>query len=443
MILYDFFLRIFSTIVFLSINTGLLKHLPLHRTQPVIINRNPIDKNDDNIESMFYASKYLRSKSQALNSDQHHKNNQHGSIHTLWIKTIALLGLFAGILLTPAFAYAALTATPLTWNVIGLDSNSPTTGPNHFPVGARVCSDANTTNVAVGFIWDSTNSNIELRSGSLSTITIPAIAANTCSDAYFEVEVNQVAAAYDTTRQYHIQATDSSGSASTPTPRDLYVEHLISQNRNSIIGIKLDGQSIPTGGTMTLVVGNTYSIELDGGTATQGYNQFESFINFPNTIFQILSVSTEYSADNSPYVTNPNNKLYADACGWDNNPSSPNYRSCIGGDYKAGGSSVKTTYTVKIIGGGGTGQTLYGLLYDFSGSSYHYNADFPVNTWEAAIVDPTAIGIAKTFSPSSTTIGGTSTLTFTLSNPNPGVVSGAAFTDILPSLSGSYPLHRS
>ena len=56
---------------------------------------------------------------------------------------------------------------------------------------------------------------------------------------------------------------------------------------------------------MTLMVGNTYTIELAGYTATQGYNQLESFINFPNTIFQILSVSTTYSANTPPYILGP------------------------------------------------------------------------------------------------------------------------------------------
>src|SRR5438876_282032 len=76
--------------------------------------------------------------------------------------------------------------------------------------------------------------------------------------------------------------------------------------------------SVPAGGSMNLIVGNTYVIQLLGGTATQGYNQFEAFINLPNTIFQVLGVSTLYSADNSPYVPGPaptaNDKLYADAC---------------------------------------------------------------------------------------------------------------------------------
>ena len=348
---------------------------------------------------------------------------------------------FAAALLVPALANAALSVTPITWNVIGLDSNAPAAGPKYFPVGARACSTTATTNVNVNWVWDSTNANINLRSGSLSTLAFASIAAGSCVDAYFEIEVNQTVAAFDTTRRYHVVAVDGSGSASTPVPRELYVEHLISQNRNSIIGAKLNGVPIPAGGSIGLVLGNTYTIELDSGTATQGYNQFESFINFSNAIFQILSVTTSYSANNSPYVSGPapatSDKLYADACLWQNDPASPNYRSCVGGDYKSGGNDIKTTYVVKIIGGGGTAQALTALLYDFSGSSYHYNADFSVNSWIATIINPAALTIAKSFSPNPTNAGGIATLTFTLTNPNAGAVSGVSFIDSFPTLPGA------
>ncbi len=334
-----------------------------------------------------------------------------------------------------ADAAVVLTVTPLTWNVIGLDSNNPASGPNRFPVGARVCATGSTTAGAVtaAFVWDSSNPLIALRPGSLATIDLGSISAGSCADAYFEVEVTRTAAAYDTTRSYHITATDavSGATGTTPRPRELYVEHLISQSRNGITSIKLNGVSIPAGGSMTLVVGNTYTIELAGYTATQGYNQLESFINFPNTIFQTLAVSTTYTSDSSPYVTSPNDKLYSDACLWENDPNSPNYRSCVGGDGKAGG-TVITTYTVKIISGAGTNQTLSSLLYDFSGSSYHYNADFGVGFRTAIILGPASVTISKTFSPKAISPGGTSTLTFTLSNPTSDTFAGVNFTDTLP-----------
>ncbi len=346
----------------------------------------------------------------------------------------------AVLFLAPA-AHAALTIEPLTWNVVGLDSNTPTDGPNRFPVGARVCSSVNTTNVSVSFVWDSANAFINLRPGSLSTILIPSISAGDCADAYFEVEVDKNALAFDTARRYHITATDFSGTVSTPTPREIYVEHLISQSRNSISDVKygtdpMNLTSVAPGGSMSLVVGNTYTIQLLGGTATQGYNQFEAFINFPNTIFQVLAVETTYSANNSPYVTGPapliHDQLYADACLWENDPNSPNYRSCVGGDFKSGGSTVITTYTIKIIGGGGTSEALNTLLYDFSGSSFHYNADFATGARVANIIDPASATISKSFSPNPTAVNGISVLTFTLTNPNPGTLGGYNFVDNLP-----------
>lgn len=337
----------------------------------------------------------------------------------------------------PVVARAALTITPSTWNIIGLDSNSPLTGPRYFPVGAKVCSNIAATNVPVDLVWDSANAYINTRSGSLSSITIPSIAAGACADAFFEVEVTQTALAFDTTRRYHI----SSGAVSTPTPRELYIEHLISQARNGVNDIKLNGVSIPAGGAMNLIVGNTYTIQLNAYTATQGYSQLEGFINFSNTLFHILGVSTTYSvvsAGNSGGVTTPYDKLYSNACLWENDPNSPNYRSCIGSG-NAGG-TVITTYTIKILSGGGTTQTLNSLLHDFSGSSFHYNADYSVGARIANIIDPAAINIAKNFFPNPTNAGGVATLSFTLSNPNAGAVGGVNFIDVFPVSPGAMTL---
>jgi uncharacterized repeat protein (TIGR01451 family) len=335
----------------------------------------------------------------------------------------------------PAAAAVDLTVTPITWDVVGLDSNTPASGPFRFPVGARVCSTGGSTatGVTADFSWDSANANIALRPGSLGTLDIGSLAAGECADAYFEAEVTRTAAAFDTARRYHITATDSGSgaSATTPRPRQLYVEHLISQNRNGITSIKLDGTSIPAGGTMTLMVGRTYDIELAGYTATQGYNQLESFLTLPNTIFQVLSVNTAYSANTSPWVGDPHSRLYADACGWDSDPGSPNYRSCIGGDDKSGG-TVVTTYRVRIIGGAGTSEPLSTLLYDFSGSSFHYNADFGVGSRIASILGPEQVTVAKSFSPKAIAPGGTSTLTLRLANPTPETLAGVRINDDLP-----------
>ena len=104
----------------------------------------------------------------------------------------------------------------------------------------------------------------------------------------------------------------------------------------------------------------------------------------------------------------------------------------VGGDFKAGGNNVVTTYSIKIVSGGGTSQPLNTLLYDFSGSSYHYNADFGVGARIANVIDPTAAGISKAFSPNPTSLNGISALKITLTNPNAAPVGGYNFVDNLP-----------
>src|SRR5688500_13011402 len=129
-----------------------------------------------------------------------------------------------------ASAAAILTITPLMWNIVGLDSNNVNVGPNNFPVGARVCNtgDAVATNVTSSFVWDSADPYINLRPGSLSSLSVSSLGVGACTDFYYEVTVTRNAAAYNPAshaRRYHITATaDTLGVVSTPTPRELYIE---------------------------------------------------------------------------------------------------------------------------------------------------------------------------------------------------------------------------
>ena len=342
-------------------------------------------------------------------------------------------------------AATTLTVTPLTWNIIGLDSNNVNVGPNHFPIGARVCNTgaAVATNVIATLVWDSANALINIRPGTSTSLSVSSLAIGACTDFYFEVEVTRNVSTYNTTRRYHIAVTADAGATtgSTTTPRELFVEHLVSQSRNTVSDVQYGTSlasltSVANRGTMVLTIGNTYYIKLVGATATNGYEQIESFINFPNTVFQILSVSTTYTADTSPYLSSPNDRLYGDACLWENDPNSPNYRACNGVGKAGGGTTV--IYQVRILSVGSTNpEPLSTLIYDFSGSSYHYNADFGVSTRYAYILDPSAITISKNFSPDPTTVGGVSTLTFTLTNPTPVTLSGLNFTDTLPTAPGA------
>src|SRR5437762_118239 len=124
-------------------------------------------------------------------------------------------------------AYAGITVTPTSWNVIGLDSNNTAVGPDTFQIGARVCNTggAAVTNVSSTFVWDSSNLLINLTSP--ATLSNASLAAGSCVDFYYSVTVTRSALAYNTTRSYHITVTgDSVASVSTPIPRELYVEKI-------------------------------------------------------------------------------------------------------------------------------------------------------------------------------------------------------------------------
>ena len=284
----------------------------------------------------------------------------------LGLLRISLLALFIGVCGVQS-VYAGLTITPVSWNVIGLDSNNPSVGPDTYQIGARVCNTGGTavSNLVGTFVWDSSNTFVNL-SGS-NPVTFTSLNAGTCTDFYFPVTITRTSLAYNTTRGYHITASATGVSTvSTPTPRELYVEKIISQNRNSVNSIS---------GPTTVFVGQTYQYTVNASTATQGYEQLEAFLNLSNVIFQVTSIASTYTAP----AGGTNDKIYADACGWDNNPLSANYRSCIGpANYSGGkaGGTISTTYTVKILSAGTT--TASTLINDFSGSSYHYNNDYGV-----------------------------------------------------------------
>ncbi len=354
-----------------------------------------------------------------------------------------------------AHAAGELTVEPLTWNVIGLDSNKPLiSGPDHFPVGVRVCnrSGAMVNNVVATFFWDSSNSYIDIRPGTSATLSVVSLGNDACIDFYFEIEVDRDTNAYDTTREYHINVTSTETGATiygTSTPRELYIEHLVSQNRNAVTDVQFssnsdcsvltDYVSVAPAGTMSLNVDTTYCIKVIGTTATNGYEQIESFITLPNTIFQVLSVETTYTADSSAYIPDPatapmHKKLYGDACYWENDPNSPNYLAC--NDVGKAGGDVDITYQVYILNAPSAPlvnpEPLTTLLYDFSGSSFHYNSDFGVSTRYVYIIDPTLTSIEKQFVPDTITPGGISTIKFTITNPTPTTISGVTFDDIFP-----------
>ncbi|HEX7317416.1 MAG TPA: hypothetical protein VF297_26185 [Pyrinomonadaceae bacterium] len=308
-------------------------------------------------------------------------------------------------------ARAQLTIRTVTWDIIGLDSNNPSVGPNSFQVGSRVCNTSGTTlnNVVGNFFWDSTNIYVNL-SGS-ATGRARFLASGACVDFYYPVAVTRTSAAYNTTRRYHMTASaDAVAAVSTPTPRELYVEKLISQGRNTVTSIT---------GPSSVTVGGVYQYTLIASTATQGYEQLEAFLDLPNVVFQVVSIQTSYSAPSGA----TNDKFYADACGWNSVPGTSNYRDCIGPNNWPGGKvggSLTSVYTVKILAGGTT--TPGALILDFSGSSFHYNNDYGTGGGVTITASDPAITLAKTASATTVTAAG-AVITYTLRATNSGTSS--------------------
>lgn len=319
-------------------------------------------------------------------------------------------------------ARAQLSVTPITWHVIGLDSNNVNVGPNRYQVGARACNTSASTlnNLVATFNWDSANAFINLAGPSV--ITTNRLSAGRCVDYYFLVTVTRNAGAYNATRRFRISVSaDGVPAVSTPSPRELYVERIISQSRNTVNSIT---------GPTTVYVGETYQYTLRASTATQGYEQLEAFLDLSNVIFQVQSVQTTYSAP----AGGTNDKVYADACGWDPVPGSPTYRSCIGPvNYPGGkaGGTIVSTYTVKILS---TGTTSVGaIILDFSGSSYHYNNDYGGTAISITAVEP-PVTLAKTSNVTQvTTAGATVTYTLRVTNTGTGSYTLTDFIDTPPS----------
>jgi uncharacterized repeat protein (TIGR01451 family) len=342
-------------------------------------------------------------------------------------------------LIVPAFllcvfgahiARAQVTVAPVTWNVIGLDSNkwSQGDGPDTFQIGARACNvgASAVSNITGTFFWDSANPYINLATGAANPITYSSLAAGTCTDFYFPVTVSRVNAVFTTnpSRRYHITVSGTGvSSVSTPTPRELYVEQLLSQSRNTVTSIT---------GPSSVYVGQSYTFRLVADTATQGYDQLESFINLSNVVFQVQRISTTYSAP--PGTTN--DKFYIDACGWNNVPGTAGYLDCTNSG-KAGGTIV-TDYTVKILAAGTGPITLGALILDHSGGSFHYNADNgdPARQLNITALPP-PLALAKTASPSPALVGGTVTYTLRVTNTGTASYTLADFVDTPPTSPGS------
>lgn len=345
-----------------------------------------------------------------------------------------VMGVLGGIILgsaSKAVATPVLNIYPLGWNVMGLDSNNPSVGPNQFLLGARVCNTGTSAarNVTATFLdgggssaisvigpgspdpkvvslttdLPSGNANPDPRVSGGTVATLP----DNCFDFYFNLEVTRSSSSYSdlgvssSRKPFRIQVTGQNTSGSslgtllTPINRELYVEKLISQSRNAVLSFS---------GPSTVVQGQTVTYTVTGKTAPGGYQQL-AFAPVLPTFFQLISSSISYSSPSGAV----SNSVYSDACGWENDVTSIYYHNnlaCDNPSITSGytgdkvGDTFTATYKIKVLATGSG--TLSNLVYDFSGSSYHYNADLGagVNSLSVTAIQPsTGIDLAITKTP--------------------------------------------
>ncbi|MEK6276237.1 MAG: hypothetical protein AABM30_13035, partial [Actinomycetota bacterium] len=274
---------------------------------------------------------------------------------------------------SPNAAPGPMTVTPITWDVLGLDSNNVNTGPNVFPVGVRVCNTGSdpATNVVGTWSWKTAQNQFTGPAEGV-TVSVGTMAAGFCRHVYFEVTINRSASARRKARDYQITVTADGGLSTATSQHTLYIQPLVSQGRNNTKKLAGPGgcnlaYTVCDPAPANILVGRTYTYKLYAETST-AYKQLETYANFPTSFLQVLSTGSTFS---NP-VGADSTSIYADACGW-----SPATRACVGPPNIPGGKAggrIVVTYVVKAVATGSG--TLRNTIYDFSGASYHYNSDF-------------------------------------------------------------------
>lgn len=287
----------------------------------------------------------------------------------IWSLLLSILTIVSPIASAPkANAAASLTSTsmsltPISWNIIGLDSNSVTSGPNIFPVGVKLCnvSGASITPTFT-FAWTtggaSAGGATAINYLGSATLNRGSLAASACTYAFWSVQVTRARASYDQTRKYSITASITGESVNTDPDIALKVEKLVSQNRNTISSVSFSND-IPS-------VGNTATVKMTGQTSTD-YNQMTAWPVMDFSKVQVNSISFNYDKDSSADLAPPLDRFYANGCNW-------NFltNACIGTGGAGGNLSIQMQ-VVRIAAGS---LSASGVIYDFSGSSYHYNQDY-------------------------------------------------------------------
>ena len=326
---------------------------------------------------------------------------------------LTTLTLICALLMTPlggvfpaTRAATTISLTKGSWDIIGLDSNKPgppkNEGPNQFLIQIHV---ANTgtepaTNVMATFTWTSSNAYVNLHSSepaskTIGTIPVEALPAERgVRDAFFLIEVTRTAAAYDTSRSYTVTITGSNFPGPPTITGNLYVQHLVSQNRNSVTSV--------TPLTLTPVVGEIFTVDVDSDTSTNYDRITTPVIGYDPSMVQPIGVVTTYGATTSYDI------LQIDA----------------------GGTVFQCHWTLRAVAVGATFLGPY--IYDRTGSSYHYNKDYGQDRASIIVLAQADVTVLKSVNTPSPHVGDTISYTITASNAGPSTATGVTVTDVLP-----------
>ncbi|WP_429223818.1 hypothetical protein [Methanobacterium oryzae] len=298
------------------------------------------------------------------------------------------------IILCSSVSANDLNLTKGSWDTVGLDHNNVNDGPNEYNIQIHVTNNgsAPATNVTSTFTWTSSNANIALAPGETTTKNLGTINPGQTVDVFYLVRVNRTSAAYDTLRNYTISVSGTN----TPVRNingSLYVQKLVSQNRNDVLSI--------TTSNPTPTIGETFAVTVVSRTASSTYDIVNLPLSYNPALVKPLSYFVSYGSTNSTNI-----RL--------NNPGTTDFVS------------------VWIFQALAAGQnTFLGIITDQSGNSYHYNGDYG----ESNIIQVTPkadLAIVKTVCHCDRTVGQTINYVLTVTNNGPNNATGVIVKDIIP-----------
>ena len=316
------------------------------------------------------------------------------------IVVISLLVLSLSAMITPTSS-GTLTLTKGSWDVIGLDHNNVTDGPNQYVIQIHITNSAGTTahSVTGTLTWTSTNTYINLAPNEVTTKSLGDIASGATVDLFYLIEITRDSSAYSTTRDYSISISGTDTGTADIITGSLLVERLRSQARNSVLSI--------VASTTTPSVGDTFTVTVVSQTGAKNYN----IVNLPicgynPTIIEPVSYSTTWVEPPDPTQTSTNVRLDL--------PNDDEFTS---------------VWTFRAVGAGTSNACSY--ITDQSGGSFHYNADYPDIV--TITVDQADLSLTKTVDDPTPNVGDTVTFTLQVTNSGSSTATNVQITDIVPS----------